>query len=104
MGRMGKTTDRRSEMRRVVEEFLASGLTRREFCSQRGIALTTFDYWRSQFRSKPRLGKVEVARPEEAAQSLTLRLANGRSLQNPGRFEEEELARLIRIANARDGS
>ena len=65
MGGMGKPTDRRSEMRRVVEEFLSSGLTRREFCSQRGIALTTFDYWRAQFRSTPRLVKVEVARPDQ---------------------------------------
>jgi transposase-like protein len=98
MGVMGKPTDRRSEMRRVVEEFAASGLTRRAFCSQRGIALTTFDYWRRQLRSTPRLVKVEVARPEEAAQTLTLRLANGRSIEKLWRFDEEELARLIRIA------
>ena len=98
MGGMGKPTNRRSEMKRVVEEFLSSGLTRREFCSQRGIALTTFDYWRSQFRSKPRLVKVEVARQETAAQSFTLRLANGRSIESSWRLDEEELARLIRIA------
>jgi hypothetical protein len=94
---MGKPTNRRAEMRRVVEEFAASGLTRREFCSQRGIALTTFDYWRGQFRATPRLVKVEVARPA-AAESFTLRLANGRSIENLRRFDEEELARLIRIA------
>ncbi|MBZ5601056.1 MAG: hypothetical protein LAO79_01995 [Acidobacteriia bacterium] len=95
---MGKPTDRRSEMRRAVEEFAASGLTRREFCSQRGIALTTFDYWRRQLRSRLRLVKVEVARPEAAAQSFTLRLANGRSIESSWRFDEEELARLIRIS------
>jgi hypothetical protein len=94
---MGKPTDRRSEMRRVIEEFRTSGLTRREFCSQRGIALTTFDYWRSQLRSTPRLMKVEVARPEIAAQSFTLRFANGRSIESGWRFDEEELARLIQI-------
>jgi hypothetical protein len=95
---MGKPTDRRSEMRRVVEEFGASGLTRREFCSQRGIAVTTFDYWRRQFRATPRLVKVEVAQPEAAARSFTLRLANGRSLESSWWFDEEDLARLIRIA------
>jgi hypothetical protein len=84
-------------MKRVVEEFSASGLTRREFCSQRGIALTTFDYWRGQFRSTPRLVKVEVARSPAAAQSFTLRLANGRSIESSWRFDEEELARLIQI-------
>ena len=95
---MGKPTDRRSEMRRVVEEFRASGLTRGEFCSQRGIALTTFDYWRRQLRTQPRLVKVDVAPPEGAAQSFTLRLANGRSVESSWQFGEEELARLIRIA------
>jgi hypothetical protein len=98
MGGMGKPTDRRSEMRRVVEEFLSSGLTRREFCNQRGIALTTFDYWRGQFRSKPRLVKVEVARGEAAGKSFTLRLANGRSIESSWLLGDEELARLIRIA------
>lgn len=96
---MGKPTDRRAEMKRVVEEFSASGLTRREFCNQRGIALTTFDYWRQQLRSKPRLVKVDVARPEAAAQqSFTLRLANGRSIESSWQFKEEELTRLIQIA------
>ena len=85
-------------MRRVVEEFLSSGVTRREFCNQRGIALTTFDYGRGQFRSKPRLVKVEVARPGGAPQSFTLRLANGRSIESSWAFGEEELARLIRVA------
>lgn len=95
---MGKPTDRRAEMKRVVEEFAASGLTRREFCSQRGISLTTFDYWRHQLRTRPRLVKVEVARAAATAQSFTLRLANGRSIESSWRFDEEELARLIRIA------
>jgi len=95
---MGKPSDRRSEMRRVVEEFRASGLTRREFRGQRGVALSTFDYWRGQFRSTPRLVKVEVARPPAAAQSFTLRLANGRSIESSWRFDEDQLARLIQIA------
>jgi len=43
---MGKPTKRASEMRRMLEEFRASGLTRREFCANRGIPLTTFDYCR----------------------------------------------------------
>jgi transposase-like protein len=73
---MGMQSQRWSEMRRVVEGFRASGLTRREFCGQRGIELATLDYWRRQFRSKPRLVKVELAQPEAAVQSFTLRLAN----------------------------
>jgi hypothetical protein len=85
-------------MRKVLGEHSRSGLTRRTFCAQRGIALTTFDYWRRQLRANPRLVKVEVARPEPAAQSFTLRLANGRSIESSWGFGEEELARLIGIA------
>ena len=95
---MGKPSKRASEMQRMVDEFRASGLTRRAFCSQRGIAVTTFDYWRRQGRSTPGLVKVEVARPETGGSGFTLRLANGRSIEGSWRFDEEELARLIRIA------
>ena len=86
-------------MRRVVEEFRASGLTRREFCSQRGIALTTFDYWRQAAPLQAATGESgSGAATAAAAQSFTLRLANGRSIESSWRFDEEELARLIRIA------
>ena len=50
---MGKETERSSEMRRVLDEWESSGLRRREFCQQRGIALTTFDYWRREHAVKP---------------------------------------------------
>ena len=95
---MGKPAGRASEMRRVVEEFRASGLTRPEFCRQRAIPISTLDYWRQRFLSKPRLVKVEMAGAEAAARSFTLRLANGRSIDSSWQFDEEELARLIRVA------
>jgi hypothetical protein len=95
---MGKPAARASEMRRVVEEFRASGLTRREFCRQRAIPISTLDYWRQRLLRKPRLVKVEVAGVEAAPGNFTLRLANGRSIDSPWRFDEEELARLIRVA------
>jgi hypothetical protein len=41
-------------MRRVLEEYTASGLSQREFRQQRGITLTTFDYWRRAHAVKPR--------------------------------------------------
>jgi hypothetical protein len=85
-------------MRQVVEEFRASGLTRREFCHQRDLPVTTLDYWRQRSQRKPRLVKVEVAATEAAAQSFTLHLSNGRSIDTCWRFDEEQLARLIRIA------
>lgn len=94
---MAKPSERAAEMRKLLQGFSRSGQTRREFCNQRGIALTTFDYWRQQLRSKTRLVKVEVAQPAADAHGFTLRLANGRSIESSWRFAEEELARLIRI-------
>jgi hypothetical protein len=105
-GGVRKETERSAEMRRVLEEYAASGLTRREFCQQRGIALTTFDYWRRELAEKPRqqakrprLVKVEVANIEPAPQ-FTLSLANGRRIESSWRFADAELARLIRIAES----
>ena len=95
---MGKPAARASEMRRAVEEFRASGLTRREFCRQRAIPISTLDYWRQRLSRKPRLVKVEVAGAEAQPGNFTLRLANGRSIDSSWRFDEEELARLIRVA------
>src|SRR6202521_451010 len=101
---MGKETERSSEMRRVLDEWESSGLGRREFCQQRGIALTTFDYWRREQAVKPRrqarrprMVAVKVANVESAA-SFSLSLANGRRIESSWRFTDVELARLIRIA------
>lgn len=98
-GGMGKETQRSAEMRRIVEDYKTSGLRRREFCQQRGISLTTFDYWRRAHGAKPRMVKVEVARSEPAGH-FTLSLANGRRIESSWRFTDAELTRLIRIAES----
>ena len=102
---MGET-ERSQQMKRMLEEYRASGLSRQEFCQQRSIALTTFDYWRREHGVKagkkarsPRMVKVEVAASETAGQ-FTLSLANGRRIESSWRFAEAELARLIRIAES----
>ena len=96
---MGKETQRSVEMRGIVEEYKTSGVTRREFCQQRGISLTTFDYWRRAHGAKPRMVKVEVAAPE-ASGNFTLSLANGRRIESSFQFSDAELIRLIRIAES----
>jgi hypothetical protein len=103
---MRKETKRSVEMRGVLEEFASSGLGRREFCQRRGIALTTFDYWRREHAvqprrqaRRPRMAAVKVASGESAA-SFSLSLANGRRIECSWRFADVELARLIRIAES----
>jgi hypothetical protein len=100
---MGET-ERSQQMRRMLEEYKASGLSRQEFCQQRSIPLTTFDYWRREHVDKPRrqakrprLVKVEVAASETAGQ-FVLSLANGRRIESSWGYPDAELARLIRIA------
>jgi len=102
---MGETA-RAQQMRQMLEEYGASGLTRREFCEQRRLPLTTFDYWRREHAGKarrrvqrPRLVRVEVAGSESAGQ-FTLGLANGRRIESTWRFADAELARLIRVAES----
>ena len=85
-------TARAGEMRRVVEEYERSGLSRREFCDRRRLPVSTFDYWRRELAKKPQLVRVKVAEP---APRFTLVLANGRRVECSG---EEELARLILVA------
>lgn len=96
---MGKETRRAAEMRLVIEEYAASGLGRKQFCEQRGMTLTTFDYWRRELRGKPRLLKVKVAASEPMGQ-FVLTLANGRRIESSWRFSDDELARLIRVAES----
>jgi hypothetical protein len=93
---MGKTKE---QVRRTVEEFTSSGLTRREFCGRRGIPITTLDYWRRAERRKPRLVEVSVA-AGEAPSGFTLGLANGRRIESSWGFADAELTRLIRIAES----
>lgn len=95
---MGKPSERAAEMRKLLQKFPASGQSRREFCARHGLPLSTLDYWRRQLRTEPRLVKVEVAQPEAGWHGFRLVLANGRSIESSWRYVEEELARLIRVA------
>ncbi len=103
---MGKETKRSAEMRGMLEEYAASGLRRREFCQQRGMALTTFDYWRREHAvqrriqaGRPRMVAVKVANADPPP-NFALSLANGRRIECSWRFADAELARLIRIAES----
>jgi hypothetical protein len=103
---MGKETKRSGEMRRMLEEYRASGLSRRAFCEERRMPLTTFDYWRREHEIKarkqaraPRMVRVKVAANESAGQ-FTLSLANGRRIESSWQFADVELARLIGIAES----
>ena len=91
------------EKRRLVEGYVASGMTRREYCAKHGIAVSTLDYWRLKQKQKPKLVRVAIKGamdPQQAGPGFTLTLGNGRRIESSWSFAEADLTRLIRAVEA----
>jgi len=90
----------------LLDLYRRSGLTRGEFCKQIGMSVTTLDYYRrreakiqERQKHKQRLVRVNVEAEAPVIESrFTLILGNGRRIETGARFDEQALARLIRIA------
>ena len=57
----------------LFAEYEADGLTRKAFCEQRGLKLSTFDYWRRRLRTtegEPTTVKVATVMAERAIRIL----------------------------------
>jgi transposase-like protein len=90
----------KEEIRRIVEGFAKSGMTRREYCAKHGIGMTTLDYWRRAHRKqKPTLVPVAIEDAQPVA-GFALVLANGRRIESSWSFVEADLEKLIRAAEA----
>jgi transposase-like protein len=93
----------RDEKRRLIEGYAASGMTRRAYCAQHGIAVSTLDYWRHKRKTgKPKLARVVIqnAEPQQSQPGFRLTLSNGRRIESSWSFAEADLARLLRAAEA----
>jgi UDP-N-acetylmuramoylalanine-D-glutamate ligase len=92
------------EIQRMLEGYRQSGMKRVEYCRSQGIPVTTLDYYlhRQSLQARPRLAKVTVVTAEaaEQARSFALVLRNGRRIESGWNFQEGDLARLIRVAEA----
>ena len=95
------------ETARLVAEWSRSEMTRREYCERHGIPETTFDYYRRRSRErqqrKPvRLVPVSIISAKGRAKGesgvFTLVLVNGRRIEGGWGVAEEDLARLVRVA------
>ncbi len=86
----------KQEIRGIVDGFVKSGMTRREYCEKHHIPITTFDYWRRAQKRKPKL--VEVAIEAQPSAGFAVVLANGRRIESSWKFAEADLLRLIRAA------
>ena len=105
---MGKTGRNAKEVEQVVVDFERSGLSRRDYCQRRGIALPTLDWYRRRVRASrlsPGFVPVKLAKPTTPVTSaeengFTLVLVNGNRIESTWSFDETQLARLIRVAGA----
>jgi hypothetical protein len=90
-----------AEVDRLVAEYEASGLGRREFCQVSGVPAKTLARYVARYRKEQRGGTspqwipVEVAAPVSPTGELALVLGNGRRIEVKRDFDAETLRRLI---------
>jgi len=121
MAAKGPYRDRRVSWRGVLEAWRASGLSRRDSCASRGLALWQFHYWHTRLIGKagsgakrpsrrdpagapPVFAPVTLATPAKVAKPAKGGVATGvRSrlgclevVLDPG-FDETTLVRLLRV-------
>ena len=89
------------EVRKLIDGFANSGMTRREYSAKHNIGISTLDYWRRvEKESHPKLVEVAIETQPEPAGGFALVLTNGRRIESSWKFAEAELIRLIRAAEA----
>ena len=114
-----RLTPRAMEMRRLIAEQRASGMTVAAFAARRGIKATTLFHWRHRFRrevERPDRDPVLVpfriiddedrndARDHDQAPSspniLVVELRNARRITVPPGFSADDLRRLISVVES----
>jgi hypothetical protein len=89
------------EVEQLLEQYLASGVTQKEYCRQTGMALSTLGrYLRRHSDPAQRLIRMNVESAPEPDGGFVLVLGNGRRIESGWRFGDGDLARLIRVAEA----
>lgn len=89
----------------MARKFEGSGMTRREYGQQVGLAPSSLDYYRRLAdgrRAVARLVEVEVAAPALTAgvRELAVVLGDGRRVEVGRGFDEDTLWRLLRALEA----
>lgn len=74
-------------------------MTRRQFCEQHNLPLTTLDAWRRTQNHRPSLVQVAIeSEPQQNGSGFALVLRNGWRIESAWNFAEGDLLRLIRMA------
>lgn len=94
-----RDTYRAQEWATLIQECSASGLTKREFCQQRGISEKSFYYWRRKLRMQiaesatPQLVHLEPVPAMEDTLQIQYR---GAELKLPAGVDMDKVAALLR--------
>jgi len=97
----------RQEVDQLVAEYESSGLSRDEFCRERGVGLSTLDRYRTRRKGQPQAGgnallAVEVSTPGAAptagtGSALVAVLRGGRRIEVGRGFDTRSLEQLVRV-------
>ncbi len=92
-----------AEIARLVEGYERGGLTRRDYCEQAGIPITTLDYYRRRQAAgesiptdSTHLVSVDIIEPT-GSRGFVLVLTNGRRIESDWSFASRDLTRLVQI-------
>lgn len=98
-----------AEVRRLVEAFEASGMTRGQYAASVGMAVATLDSYRRPLRARrndtdpdqqPKLVRVQMARavtPVLSGASFRVTLSSGVQIESGWDFQDDGLLRLVRL-------
>ena len=90
---------KKSKMFELMVEWESSGLTRQEFCEERGIKLSNFSYWRTRYRqskSASESGSFVSVKPALPV-SIELIYPNGVKVVLPAKTDQVTLSSLIHL-------
>jgi hypothetical protein len=88
------------EIEELLEKYRTSGMTLVAYCEQAGIARSTLGRYLRRRSGRQRLVRVKVDAAMNPRPSFVLVLSNGRRIESGWQFQDADLARLIRVAEA----
>jgi hypothetical protein len=92
--------------RKIIDEYLQSGMTQKSFCEKENLSLPKFVYYYSQFKrenelplNKPSFVPVKVPNLEKSAgiSEIKLSLPNGFQCTFPSHIDVSQIKRLIEV-------
>jgi hypothetical protein len=99
---MKQNPEKMNHWQQQIEAFRASGLSRKEYCEQNQIKISTLDYWRQKFSSpeeKKESGWIPIKIAEESSSGIDLRVGRITIAVKPG-FDQALLTELLQTISA----